>query len=161
ISSGNWRGYVATFALENAQLMLKKIETLGCGDREGGDIVPTLFDGKKEVFVDWFSGILVVPIGERVHYVHLGYGSLYSECLLFRIEAGRIIDETRMNAEQYDAYRQRQFEAHKQTSRYVQDMAEFMKDGQEDQDYADSFLYSVDTEYTTEIMLPFKAIPAP
>lgn len=154
-SSGNWRGYVATFSIEGARLILRKIEISSCGDRPGGDALPSLFDGKKEVPVDWFSGILIVPIGKRIAYAHLGYGSLYSEYRLFRIEAGRVVAETKMDSEQYARYRERQFEAHKQTSAYVQALAETMQDGDWSREDAEAFLYNVDSEYPMQVMLDF------
>jgi hypothetical protein len=154
-SSGNWRGYTATFAIENRRFLLKKVEFTGCSYQED-EILPRLFKGKKKALADWFSGILVVPTGDIVDYVHLGYGSLYSEYRLFRIEGGRVVDETKMNAEQYGEYRQRQFAIYKQTAPYFQSFADLSKDDAEDMIDLESFLYNVKTDYTSDIMLPFK-----
>lgn len=155
ISSGNWRGYIATFAIEGKRFLLRRVETSACGERPSRDSISTLFDGEENVDVDWYSGILVIPTGERVSYVHLGYGSLYSEYRLFRVEAGRVVAETRMDAEQYSGYRERQFEAYKRTAAYVQAFADLSKGDSEGPDRMESFLYSVDTDYTSEMMLPF------
>lgn len=154
ISSGNWRGYVATFAIERGRFLLKKVEFTGCNYRKD-EILSRLFEGKKDAPADWFSGILVVPTGELVQYVHLGYGSLYSEYRLFRIEGGKVVDETKMDAQRYEEYRQRQFEVFKQTARYFQEVADLSKDGSDEPGYLEGFLYRVDSEYTKEIMLPF------
>ncbi|TXI47304.1 MAG: hypothetical protein E6Q50_13530 [Lysobacter sp.] len=154
VSSGNWRGYIATFAIDNRRFLLKKVEFTGCNYRKD-EILSRLLKGKKEAPADWFSGILVVPTGELVQYVHLGYGSLYSEYRLFRIEGGKVVDETKMDAQRYEEYRLRQFEVFKQTARYFQELADLSKDGSHEPGYLEGFLYYVDSEYTKEIMLPF------
>jgi len=154
-SSGNWRGYVAKFGIEKNRLILLGIERSACQDDPGKNLVSALFNGEKTVDAKWFSGILVVPTGQRVAYVHLGYGSLYSEYRLFRIEAGRVVAEAKMDAGQYSDYRERQFNAYKRTSAYVQAFADLSKKDSEDLQRMESFLYSVETGYTSDMMLPF------
>lgn len=38
------------------------------------------------VFADWFTGTLRIPQGEMLHYVHMGYGSVYEGEMHIKIE---------------------------------------------------------------------------
>ena len=40
------------------------------------------------VFAEWFSGVLRVPAGRTVHYVHMGYESVHEREVLMTIERG-------------------------------------------------------------------------
>jgi len=58
--TGLWRGYVATFEIENNQLFLINVEI---EDGEGQErvwksVLNDIFPGKKKISADWFSGIL-------------------------------------------------------------------------------------------------------
>ena len=48
-------------------------------------------DGK--VFAFWFSGDLIIPQGELIEYVHMGYMSKYEKELILTIEEGFLVDE--------------------------------------------------------------------
>ena len=101
-SSGNWRGYVATWEIIGDRLYLSKIDSWFCGAysrsrRNKGCrrvTLPELF-GKKvvhgRVLASWFSGELRVPDGKRLEYVHMGYGSVYERDILFEVKAGRVL----------------------------------------------------------------------
>jgi hypothetical protein len=43
------------------------------------------------VLADWFSGVLRVPKGERLQYVHMGYGSVYEQELHIKIDNGVVV----------------------------------------------------------------------
>ena len=46
----------------------------------------------------WYTGVLQIPCGKRIRYVHMGYGSIYESDILFHVEEGRLIkQETREN----------------------------------------------------------------
>jgi hypothetical protein len=61
ISTALWRGYVATFELENNQLVLRDIEILDSSDdsNNGKDgwksVISEIFPDKREVKVNWFN----------------------------------------------------------------------------------------------------------
>jgi len=92
-SSGNWRGYVATWQLDGDQLMLKRVEQWrmrenpeAATNAEAEPDIREMFDVPIEkvmpgrslpVFAEWYSGKLRVPQGEILDYVHMGYGSRY------------------------------------------------------------------------------------
>jgi len=61
------------------------------------DIFPWATDRIKAT---WFTGVLRVPRGEQLEYVHMGYGSTYEEDLLLTLEGGRLVHtEVRDNRE--------------------------------------------------------------
>lgn len=78
-STACWRGYRGTWEIRDGRFYL--VELLGQFRlREGGP-----------VFAEWFSGVLRVPKGEMLHYVHMGFGSIYAEELHIKIENGVVV----------------------------------------------------------------------
>jgi len=85
-STACWRGYVATWEIEDGVLYLKAIDGPGFG------IAPRWrMSGEERVSADWFSGVLRVPRGRQLHYVHMGFSSVYEEELHFKIANGRVV----------------------------------------------------------------------
>lgn len=74
-STACWRQYIGTWAIERGRFYLVSVN--GIFRVEDGPI-----------FADWFTGILRVPRGERLHYVHMGFGSIYEEEVHIRIVGG-------------------------------------------------------------------------
>ncbi len=74
-STDCWRGYVAYWELKNDSLYLTRIE----GDSV--DIkLSSIFSDRKvknKVFADWYNYSILNPYGKELHYVHMGYGSIY------------------------------------------------------------------------------------
>jgi hypothetical protein len=108
ISSGNWRGYVATWEIVDGKLFLLNVDSSLCeGAKVEADCkqvqLSNLFpkkvsDGK--VIADWYSGELRVPDGEQIVYVNMGYGSVYERDLIFTVADGmvegpKVIDNTK------------------------------------------------------------------
>jgi hypothetical protein len=88
-----WRGYVATWRLDNNKLYLVRIQTDYCGDNPT-DVTLTKEFGSNKVFANWFSEIIVRPKGKLVQYVHMGYGSIYEEEMFYEFESG-VLKNTR------------------------------------------------------------------
>ena len=88
-----YRGYMGSWAIKDNILYLTKIEV-------GGPPFATfkdwrkMFDNKKgDIKAEWFSGLLRVPKGEVLEYVHGGYGSKYESDLFITIDKGNVIKE--------------------------------------------------------------------
>lgn len=106
-SSGNWRGYVATWEIDDGKLFLKKINSWfcegetkeSCRQVELAVIFPEkVLDGR--VAANWFSGDLRIPDGKQLQYVHMGYGSTYERDIFYNVKDGkvgkaRIVDNTK------------------------------------------------------------------
>ena len=62
-----------------------------------------LFPNQKKVFADWFTGILRIPYGELIEYIHSGYDSLYEKELFLKISKGVLVNERKIdNTLDYD-----------------------------------------------------------
>lgn len=100
ISSGCWRGYVAHWKIEEDQLFLTGIDSwicrgftdAGCKKVDLKELFGAKFDGGR-VSADWFSGLLRIPDGEELQYVHMGYGSVYERDIVLKVEKGRVTAE--------------------------------------------------------------------
>jgi hypothetical protein len=55
-------------------------------DDEGNEVVSL----RLPLLADWFSGMLRVPIGEMLLYVHMGFGSVYAREIHIRVERGHV-----------------------------------------------------------------------
>lgn len=101
-STGLWRGYVGTWEILDGRLYLIGIN----GKLNNGSeaTVATFFKNYKErVFAHWFSGILRLPRGKLLNYVHMGFDSTYEEDLLIAIDKGVVTkSEVRCNGESSD-----------------------------------------------------------
>lgn len=97
ISSGNWRGYVATWEIENDRLYLREVKAWLCpGPNEASCKKVTLegiFPGKVRdgrVSAEWFTGKLRIPDGEQLRYIHAGYASIYERDIIFDVTKGTV-----------------------------------------------------------------------
>jgi hypothetical protein len=89
-NTSNWRGYVGTWEIRNGSLYLINIE----GESKFIDFKPS---EHNKVKATWYSGVLRVPQGKLISYVHAGWGSQFEFDLLYLVENGdikenRIID---------------------------------------------------------------------
>lgn len=75
-STACWRGYQGTWEIKQGRFYLVALR---------GRVRLTPGD---PVFADWFSGVIRIPRGEMLQYVHMGFGSVYEEELHIRIERG-------------------------------------------------------------------------
>ena len=95
------RGYVAKWLIEEDRLYLVGFEAnlpkCNMGDRlfRKEDIrkvgLDYLFPNRDKVFAEWFSGVLRIPHGEMIRYVHQGYASIYEKELYLRFVNGKFV----------------------------------------------------------------------
>jgi hypothetical protein len=78
-STANWRGYIGSWEVKNGKFYLTDI-------RGKYRII-----GKTPIFADWFSGIIRIPKGEELHYIHMGFGTIYEKEIHVKIEKGVVI----------------------------------------------------------------------
>ncbi|MBC6612215.1 hypothetical protein H8B15_14900 [Hymenobacter sp. BT507] len=93
-SSACWRGYIATWLLENNQLYLTAIRP-GCAS-EGPNIPLNRWfkpDARGRVAATWVDGNLDVPLGELLNYEHMGYESIYEKDWLLLFRHGRLVSQ--------------------------------------------------------------------
>ena len=46
---------------------------------------------------DWFTGVIRIPQGKLLHYVHMGFASVYEQELHLKIEAGIVTASKLLN----------------------------------------------------------------
>jgi len=153
-----YRGYIATFEIKNNQLYLKDIVINFRDTTDNKDYKTKKVSVKNEIFpnqelikIDWMTGLLVIPVGEIVNYVHMGYGSTYESYILLEINKGNFKQEKQFGYKEYELFKEKQFQAFKKTDEYKNLKAELKKKDQED-NFIDSFLKVYLTEYTSKII---------
>lgn len=94
-STACWRGYQGTWEIRHGRFYL--VDLRGRFRlRAGGP-----------VFADWFSGVLRVPKGEILQYVHMGFGSVHEKEVHIKVESGvvvatRVIDNRGKKHDEWD-----------------------------------------------------------
>jgi hypothetical protein len=78
-STGCWRHYLGTWEIKNGRFYLV------------GLVGIYSLVGAEPLFADWFTGVLRIPRGEMLQYVHMGFGSVFEEEVHIRIEKGIVI----------------------------------------------------------------------
>ena len=156
ISSALWRGYVATWELSGGKLYLIKVEVsrpdpASPQDEEiAVDALSELFPGQARVLADWYSGALIVPKGEIVDYVHMGYASTYERYVVSVVKNGLEKDRRDVSLAEFKVYRQSQFEKFKGTPAYK---AMFDEEKASEDPMSDREIESFIFEYATETYL--------
>lgn len=159
VSTALWRGYIATFEIRANQLFVIDIEIEALKDTLKNDyqtywrsVIKEVFPDQKDVKIDWFTGLLVIPYGKMVNYVHMGYGSTFKKYILLEIEAGNLNKEARFNYKEYEKFKEKQFLEFKKTDKYKQ-MVNDLKKENDNVEFIDSFLRDFIIEYTSKIMI--------
>ena len=99
-STACWRGYIATFEIREEQLFLKDIQCEYSKkdkkysyETEWKSVLNEVFPKDSVVKIDWFTGLLVLPFGKIVNYVHMGYASSYENYYVLELENGNFKKE--------------------------------------------------------------------
>lgn len=157
ISTALWRGYVATFEIVDSQLVVKDIQIQSFQDSAGHSyrrwksVMLEVFPGQTNVPLKWWSGLLVLPHGKLINYVHMGYGSTYKKYILLAIDKGHFTTEKRFNHKAYEKFKDRQFQVFKGTQDY-RDLVEKLKKEGSSQEFIDLFLKDFVTSYTSKFL---------
>ncbi len=158
MSTALWRGYIATFEVRENQLFLKdiEIEYLDTTSKERTEyklqsVLNEVFPNQKEVKIDWLTGLLVIPRGKMKNYVHMGYGSTFKKYTLLEISKGDLKKEKHLSYKQYEKFKERQFQAFRQTDEYLKIKNDLQKNGTPDK-FIDSFLRSYIVGYTSKFL---------
>lgn len=157
MSTALWRGYVATFEVIDSQLFLKDIEievsdtTKKNFTTKWKSILNDITDGSK-MKIDWLTGLLILPYGKLVNYVHMGYGSTYEKYILLEIDKGNLKKEKSFNYKEYEKFREKQFEAFKKTEEYKKLKEQLKAKEAYTDEFIEGFLRNFITSYTSKIL---------
>ena len=78
-STACWRRYQGTWEIKDGRFYLTGLR----GQFQLLEDEPLL--------ADWFSGVIRVSRGKMLHYVHMGFGSVYEQELHIKIENGMVV----------------------------------------------------------------------
>ena len=90
-STACWRGYIGQWKIKEKKLYL--IHLQGWVKKEGEVDLSYLFPDQNKVFASWFSDDIILPHGELIKYVHMGYESIFEKDLILSFKNGVLIDE--------------------------------------------------------------------
>jgi len=158
ISTALWRGYVATFKIQNNKLVLHDLEIEKAKNDDKGDrsyywvsVIDQYFP-KEERILDYYSGLLILPHGKLVNYVHMGYASTYENYILLKVLEGNLIESDDLTSREYEEFRVNQFDAFKKTDKYKTMFRELVEQhGKEDESFIHMFLFDFGIEYMSVI----------
>ncbi len=88
-----WRGYQAIWQITNNQLYLVGIYSCCSYENKIHADLEKLFGEKYvngKVKADWVTEEILSPQGKLIHYVHMGYESIYEREVVFKIEKGSL-----------------------------------------------------------------------
>jgi len=160
MSTALWRGYVATFELKDNQLYLKDIEIeieISIKDEKGEyrwkSVLNEVFPNQELIKIDWLTGLLVLPEGKIVNYVHMGYASTYERYVLLEFENGNLKGEKQFGYEEYEKFKERQFQAFKKTDEYRKLVADLKKGEDDSDEFIEDFLRIFVIEHSSKILV--------
>lgn len=150
MSTNLWRGYVATWIISGDSLLLNDIKVLEplsetrVYEEKYRSVMSDVFPDSTRVFAHWFTGHIIVPRGEVVEYVHMGYASVSENYTILAIMEGVLKSTQRMTSEQFREFRMKQFRAYQKTEEYRSELKELENDSENsDQDalFLETFLF--------------------
>lgn len=157
IMTSLWRGYVATFELADKQIKVKDIEIMVKDSIKNpnryiwSSVYEQVFKNSASAKLDWYTGLLVVPTGKMLQYVHMGYSSTFESYLLLEIDKGNLITEKNMTNKAYLKFKHKQFKAYQKTDEYKILKERMLKKGDSEKSI-DDFLEKFIIDYTSKIL---------
>ena len=131
-STALWRGYIATFEIFESKLFLKDIVVQKLKDTLNNEIeeisvFKKIFGPVERFNCDFYSGLLVLPYGELVNYVHMGYASTYANYILLEINESNLVNIKDYDYKEYLPFKENQYKAFKKTAEYSKVHDEMIK----------------------------------
>ncbi|MFV0536486.1 MAG: hypothetical protein ACK5M3_03845 [Dysgonomonas sp.] len=112
-----WRGYVATFKIEDGHLFITNIEVEAENENRRlamKSIFSEIFPDSKKVKVEWFSGIFFGGYDDKPRR----YFYEYDNYCLFEIKKGDIIKSKEFKEKEYKRFKKQQAKAFEKTEEY-------------------------------------------
>lgn len=78
-STACWRQYQGTWEIKDARFYLTAVRGR------------FRLEGSEPLLADWFTGVLRIPRGRMLRYIHMGFGSIFEEELHIKIERGAVV----------------------------------------------------------------------
>ncbi|MDR2871917.1 MAG: hypothetical protein LBV45_05240 [Xanthomonadaceae bacterium] len=98
--SANWRGYQAYWSIRDAKLYLQRLLREACQCREEMPL-DVFFPGQDApVLADWYSGTLLIPLGQPGRGRHMGYSTEYERYWIVEVQNGQIVSRNLITHEE-------------------------------------------------------------
>jgi endoglucanase len=155
MSTALHRGYVATFEISNKTLVLKDIFMQEWNEEHDDSYWKSVKDEVnpegKNLIIDWFTGILVLPNGKKVEGVYSGYGPSFSNYILLEIKKGKLSGNRNYNLKEFEKFRKRQFDAFRNSEKYKKKVEEMKKKKWTEKDI-NSFIQTHITKFSSKFL---------
>ncbi|MCL2800369.1 MAG: hypothetical protein FWD28_01240 [Treponema sp.] len=117
-STAAWRRYIALYEIKNNKFYVIDINNI----YNNSNVIKNTFKGKSEVHLNWWNGMLIIPDGEVLESYNIrrrDFRLMYHEYYKFlEIKNGILINEYRLNNEQYRLYEKIIYNLFSQTDAY-------------------------------------------
>jgi len=125
ISTGLYRGYIATFEIKDNQLFLKEIVIMDDKKDERGktvsgwkSVLNEIFPNQEYIKVDWITGLLEVVSGEMDDWIKIWSTSDFDYYIVLEVDEGNLNKEKWFERKEYEIFKENQFQAFKETDEY-------------------------------------------
>ncbi len=155
------RRYIATYKIIEKKLHVINIEVLGHEETIVNNetnqetilvsVMTQVFPGKKELFVNMFNGLLVLPKGKITN--SMGSGLKYEKYVLLQIEKGVLTKGKSFNYEEFEKFKMRQYEAFMKTSECKKIVEDMKKKKKYSPEFIDSLIYNFIMSYTSKFLV--------
>ena len=160
-STALYRGYIGHFEIIENQLFVTDItiprhytDKDGKSKTKSVSIYKRIFPDKDKVKIDWYSGILILPYGKMIKYVHSGYASVYSNYFLLEIKEGDFKKDKNYSYKQFLKFKEQQFTEFKKTEDYHTQFENLKKNYPEsDKKFIENFLKDYIINYTSQFLV--------
>ncbi|CAA6801502.1 MAG: Unknown protein [uncultured Aureispira sp.] len=123
-----WRGYIATFEIENKLLVLKDLQIQVYQHRKGKQqwrpnvvlksVLKDVFPEGECFKIDWCTEILMLPSGKIKNDVQHTYTSIFEQYVLLEMKGGVLMESKTFDHTGYLAFKKQQLERFKRTEEY-------------------------------------------
>lgn len=134
VSTGLWRGYIAFFKIINSKLMVENIYKIeyyedadGTSNERLISIYEIAFKGIKNYECNFYSGVLICPLGEIKEYIHMGYSSIYENYHLYEFKDGLLQKEKKLTNDEFIELKIKHFQKFKKSDEYKIQFDELLK----------------------------------
>ena len=123
MSTGLWRGYIAYFKIIYKVDYSYENEN---SKRTLTSIYKDVFGNQENFQCNFYSGVLICPLGEIIEYIHMGYSSIYEKYKLLEIKDGIYQKEVELTYNEFMELKIAHFKKYKETEEYKQKFNELM-----------------------------------
>ncbi len=112
------RGYIAEFTIKNKKLFISNIK-IQC---QGWNSVMMQYFKKERIHMDWYSGVIVAPLGKMTDEVN---EPIFEKYKIFEIVDGECIISYTLSRKKYERFQERKWTEYVKTKKYQIDLKRY------------------------------------